>query len=66
MTATIRDRIYRVNSISIGKDGVQHDEAATTTLPLKQELIENFTGVDPLWGADDRLTNMESRVCETR
>jgi putative ABC transport system permease protein len=40
-----RDRIYRVNSIPIGKDGEQHNETATTTLPLKQELLENYIGV---------------------
>jgi len=43
---TKRDRIYRVNSIVIEKDGAEHDEAATTTLPLKQELIENVTGIE--------------------
>ena len=41
-----RDRIYRINSLPIGKDGEVRDEAATTTLPLRQELIENYTGVE--------------------
>src|SRR6267142_2811239 len=43
---TKRDRIYRINSILIGKDGTEHNETATTTLPLKQELIENYTGIE--------------------
>src|SRR5271154_5378972 len=43
---TKRDRIYRVNSIPIGRDGEQQNETATTSLPLQQELNENFTGVE--------------------
>jgi putative ABC transport system permease protein len=43
---TNRDRIYRINSIPIGKEGQQFSETATTTLPLKQELEENYTGVE--------------------
>ncbi len=43
---TKRDRIYRVNSIPIGKDGEQRSETATTSLPIKQELLENYTGIE--------------------
>jgi putative ABC transport system permease protein len=43
---TKRDRIYRINSIPVGPKGEIHDEKATTTLPLKDELLENFTGVE--------------------
>jgi putative ABC transport system permease protein len=43
---TKRDRIYRINSIPIGQRGERHNETATTTLPLKQELLENYTGVE--------------------
>jgi putative ABC transport system permease protein len=43
---TKRDRIYRVNSIPIGREGQQFTETATTTLPLRQDLIESFTGVE--------------------
>ena len=43
---TKRDRIYRVNSIPLGKEGQDFNETATTTLPLKQELLENYTGVE--------------------
>jgi putative ABC transport system permease protein len=42
---TKRNRIYRVNSIPIGKDGLEMNETATTTLPLKQELLDNYTGL---------------------
>ncbi|MBK5279372.1 MAG: ABC transporter permease [Bacteroidia bacterium] len=41
-----RDRIYRVNSTPIGSNGERRNETATTTLPLKQELLENHTGVE--------------------
>jgi putative ABC transport system permease protein len=43
---TKRNRIYRINSIPIGSKGEVHNETATTTLPLKQELLESFTGVE--------------------
>jgi putative ABC transport system permease protein len=43
---TKRDRIYRVNSIPIGKEGQEFSETATTALPLRQELLENFTGIE--------------------
>ena len=38
---TKRDRIFRINSIPIGSKGEERSETATTTLPLKQELLEN-------------------------
>jgi putative ABC transport system permease protein len=43
---TKRDRIYRINSVPIGAHGEKWSETATTTLPLKEELTENFTGVE--------------------
>lgn len=43
---TKRDRIYRINSIPTGAKGEGRSETATTTLPLKQELLENYTGVE--------------------
>ncbi|NOS91018.1 MAG: ABC transporter permease [Cyclobacteriaceae bacterium] len=43
---TKRDRIYRINSIPIGNKGESFSETGTTTLPLKQDLSENFTGVE--------------------
>lgn len=43
---TKRDRIYRINSIPTGAKGEERSETATTTLPLKQELLENYTGVE--------------------
>ncbi len=41
-----RDRIYRITSIPIGSKGETHNETATTTLPVKPELLENYTGVE--------------------
>lgn len=43
---TKRDRVYRINSIPIGPKGETWNETATTTLPLKQELLENYAGVE--------------------
>jgi len=43
---TKRDRIYRINSITLGQQGQTMNETATTTLPLKQELLENYTGIE--------------------
>ncbi len=43
---TKRDRIFRINSVPIGTKGEARSETATTTLPLKQELLENYTGVE--------------------
>ena len=42
---TKRNRIYRINTIPEGPDGALN-EYATTTLPLKQELLDNYTGVE--------------------
>jgi putative ABC transport system permease protein len=41
-----RDRIYRVNSIGLGRNGEHFSETSTTTLALKQELLEKYTGVE--------------------
>lgn len=43
---TKRDRIYRINHIPIGKDGQEFTETSTTSLPLKHELLENFSGIE--------------------
>lgn len=43
---TKRERIYRVNSIPIGEDGAILNETATTTLPLRNELLERYTGIE--------------------
>lgn len=41
-----RDRIYRVNSLPLSENGMEEMETATTTLPLRQELLENYTGIE--------------------
>lgn len=43
---TNRDRVYRINSIPISDSGAEENETATTTLPLRQELQEHFTGIE--------------------
>ncbi len=43
---TKRDRIYRINSIPIGRNGEEFSEQSTTSLPLKQILEENYNGVE--------------------
>lgn len=43
---TRKERIYRINSIPFGRNGEKFSETATTTLPLKLELIENYSGVE--------------------
>src|SRR4051812_14661751 len=43
---TRRDRIYRINSQTIGSHGEMHTETSTTSLQLKQNLIENYTGIE--------------------
>ncbi|MBT1712020.1 ABC transporter permease [Fulvivirgaceae bacterium PWU5] len=43
---TTRERIYRINSNPIGEQGQQYGEAATSALPLRQELLENHAGVE--------------------
>jgi putative ABC transport system permease protein len=40
------DRIYRINSQVIGKHGDVHSESSTTCMPLKQNLTENYTGIE--------------------
>ncbi len=43
---TKRDRIYRINSIPMGTDGGTMNETATTSLPLRDELMNNYTGIE--------------------
>ncbi|MBL0741470.1 ABC transporter permease [Chryseolinea lacunae] len=43
---TQRERVYRINSIPIGHHGEQHTETATSALPLKQELKDNYAGIE--------------------
>ncbi len=43
---TKRDRIYRINSIPMGTDGGVMNETATTSLPLRDELMNNYTGIE--------------------
>ncbi|MBS1680729.1 MAG: ABC transporter permease [Bacteroidetes bacterium] len=43
---TKRDRIYRINSIPLNENGTEYNETATTTLPLRQELLEGYTGIE--------------------
>ena len=41
-----RDRIYRINSILLGRNGEEYSEQSTTSMPLKHALEENYTGVE--------------------
>ncbi len=43
---TKRDRIYRINTVPIGSNGETWNETATTTLPLREEMMENYTGIE--------------------
>jgi putative ABC transport system permease protein len=43
---TKRDRVYRVNSIPMNEAGDSRTETATTALPLHEELLEKYTGVE--------------------
>jgi len=43
---TKRDRIYRINSIPSRENGSSRSETATTALPLRDELIEKYTGIE--------------------
>lgn len=43
---TRRDRVFRVNSVPQGENGLEFSETATTTLPVHQELLQNFTGIE--------------------
>src|SRR6478736_3490161 len=42
---TKRNRIYRINSIP-SREGSERSETATTTLPLRDELTEKYTGIE--------------------
>jgi putative ABC transport system permease protein len=44
---TNRDRIYRITSTMVGRDGERSgNEYATTVLPARDELLNNYTGVE--------------------
>lgn len=43
---TQRNRIYRITSIPLGRDGGRFSETSTTSLPLRQALLENYPGVE--------------------
>ena len=45
---TRRDRIYRVNTNLIGRDGIEHvgNTYATTALNVRNELLESHTGIE--------------------
>lgn len=43
---TKKDRIYRINSIPFGQHGEQFSETSTTTLALKEDLVQNYVGVE--------------------
>ena len=43
---TKRDRIYRINSSPLGRNGEQFSEQSTTSLRLRQALLEDYPGVE--------------------
>jgi putative ABC transport system permease protein len=43
---TKRNRIYRINSIPIGSNGEIMNETATTSLPLRGEMMNYYTGIE--------------------
>lgn len=43
---TKRDRIYRINSSPLGKNGQEFSEQSTTSLRLRQALLEDYAGVE--------------------
>jgi putative ABC transport system permease protein len=43
---TQRDRIFRLNSIPTDEKGNEFNETATTTLPVRTELLEHYTGIE--------------------
>lgn len=43
---TKADRIYRINSIPLGKNGEEWSEQSTTAMPLRQALLDGYTGVE--------------------
>lgn len=42
---TQRDRIYRINSVPIGRQGERFAEQSTTSLPLREALTHDYPGV---------------------
>jgi putative ABC transport system permease protein len=42
---TQRDRIYRINSIVLGRNGERFSEQSTSSMPLRDELTQNYPGV---------------------
>lgn len=40
------DRIFRVNSIPINENGSEQNEIATTSFPLREELLTKYTGIE--------------------
>ncbi|MEJ0054489.1 MAG: ABC transporter permease [Bacteroidota bacterium] len=47
---TKRDRIYRVVSVPFGADGLSQsgNQYSTSPYPLRQELLENYTGIEKI------------------
>ncbi len=43
---TQRDRIYRINSAPLGRNGEEFSEQSTTSLRLRQALLEDYPGVE--------------------
>ncbi len=43
---TKADHIYRVNSIPLGKNGEEWSEQSTTAMPLREALLDDYTGVE--------------------
>lgn len=43
---TKADRIYRINSIPLGKNGEEWSEQSTTAMPLRAALLDDYTGVE--------------------
>ncbi|MBL7852302.1 MAG: ABC transporter permease [Cyclobacteriaceae bacterium] len=42
---TNRDRIYRINSVVLGRNGERFSEQSTTSMPFRDELTQNYPGV---------------------
>ena len=42
---TQRNRIYRINSVVLGRNGERFNEQSTTSMPLRDELTQNYPGV---------------------
>lgn len=43
---TRRDRIFRINSVVLGRNGERFSEQSTTAMPLRQALLENYPGTE--------------------